>query len=107
MARGPLFQQNCTVIYRRKRRNRGFAGGWFTLEQERTKGRLSGFGYGDFIRLRDEFGNVWRGSAEEGPNDTIRYRFRDALGRSVTGVSDTWGLVLRDERGKTWRGFVE
>ena len=67
----------------------------------------SGFGYGDFIRLRDEFGNIWRGSAEEGPDESVRYRFRDALGRTVTGVSDSFGLVLRDERGKTWRGFVE
>ncbi|MGA3027284.1 MAG: hypothetical protein ABSF98_21200 [Bryobacteraceae bacterium] len=107
MARKPWFQQNSTVLYRRRRKNRGIAGCWFNLEQERTRSRLSGFGYGEFIRLRDEFGNIWRGSAEEGPDDTVRYRFRDALGRSVTGVSDTWGLVLRDERGKTWRGFVE
>jgi hypothetical protein len=107
MAQKPRFQQNSSVIYRRRRRNRGISGGWFSLEQERTRSRLSGFGYGEFIRLRDEFGNIWRGSAEECADDTVRYRFRDALGRTVTGVSDTWGLVLRDERGKTWRGFVE
>jgi hypothetical protein len=107
MAQKLSFQQNNTVIYRRRRKSRSLAGGWFSLEQERSKSRLSGFGYGEFIRLRDEFGNIWRGSAEEGPDDSVRYRFRDALGRSVTGVSDTWGLVLRDERGKTWRGFVE
>ena len=95
------------MIYRRRRKSHGLAGGWFSLEQEHTRSRLTGFGYGDFIRLRDEFGNIWRGAAVEGPDDTVRYRFRDTLGRTVTGVSDTWGLVLRDERGKTWRGFVE
>ena len=107
MVQEPGFQQNNTVIYRRRKKSRGLAGGWFSLEQERSRSRLSGFGYGDYIRLRDEFGNVWRGSAEEGPDDSVRYRFRDALGRTVTGVSDSFGLVLRDERGKTWRGFVE
>ena len=31
---------------------------------------------GDFIHLRDEFGNEWRGVAERQYDDTIRYRFR-------------------------------
>ena len=36
----------------------------------------------------------------------IRYRFRNRKGRSLSGVSDGNGILLRDERGNTWRGFV-
>ncbi len=95
------------MIYGSKRTSKSLPGGWFSLEQERLHTRVTGFGYGDFIRLLDEYGNVWRGSAERGSENTVRYHFRDALGRSMTGVSDSRGLVLRDQRGNTWRGFVE
>jgi hypothetical protein len=107
MAQKLKFQQNSTVIYARKKKNKGLPGGWFSLEQEHFHARVSGFGYGDYIRLLDEYGNVWRGSAERGHENTVRYQFRDALGRSITGMSDSSGLVLRDECGRTWRGFVE
>jgi len=32
-------------------------GGFFYLEEERTKTRVSGYGYGDHIKLKDEYGN--------------------------------------------------
>lgn len=68
---------------------------------------MFGFGEGDFIRLRDEYGNVWNGMAEEQGDNIVRYRFRDAAGKSITGISDSFGIVLRDDKGNTWRGFVE
>jgi len=68
---------------------------------------MFGYGEGDFVRLRDEFGNVWNGVAEPQDNNLVRFRFRDQTGKSITGISDSFGIVLRDEKGNTWRGFVE
>jgi hypothetical protein len=68
---------------------------------------MFGYGEGDFVRLRDEYGNVWNGVAEPQGDNIFRYRFRDANGKSITGISDSLGIVLRDEKGNTWRGFVE
>jgi hypothetical protein len=68
---------------------------------------MTGYGYGDFVRLRDEFGTVWNGIADPQEDNVVRYRFRDESGRSITGISDTFGIVLRDDKGNTWRGFVE
>ncbi|HEU0119587.1 MAG TPA: hypothetical protein VFQ91_03610 [Bryobacteraceae bacterium] len=68
---------------------------------------MSGYGEGGFVRLRDEFGTVWNGMADPQEDNIVRYRFRDASGRSITGISDSFGIVLRDEKGNTWRGFVE
>lgn len=70
-------------------------------------GAMIGYGDGDYIRLRDEFGNEWTGTAEKQSDDTIRFRFRDANGRYATGVGDYSGITLRDDKGKTWRGFVD
>jgi hypothetical protein len=91
-----------------RRRNRSSAPvGFYRFESARTNGTLTGFGDGDYVRLRDEYGNVWTGSAEKEGSDTVRYRFRDTKGKSITGISDTYGIVLRDEKGNTWRGFLE
>jgi hypothetical protein len=68
---------------------------------------MHGFGYGEYIRLRDEFGNVWRGEAELLSDDSVRYRFRDANGRSISGIGDSGGIMLRDDKGNVWRGFVD
>jgi hypothetical protein len=67
---------------------------------------VGGFGDGDFIRLRDENGNVWRGQADVQDDETIRYRFRDSNGKTISGISDRFGILLRDEKGNTWRGYV-
>ena len=61
---------------------------------------------GQVVRLRDEFGNVWQGSGEVQDDDTIRYRFRNAQGKMISGMSDNNGILLRDEKGQTWRGYV-
>jgi hypothetical protein len=68
---------------------------------------LHGYGEGDLILLRDEHGNVWRGEAERYSDNTIRYRFRDNNGRTISGMSDSFGVILRDDQGNTWRGFVD
>ncbi|MEZ5400795.1 MAG: hypothetical protein R2729_14075 [Bryobacteraceae bacterium] len=67
---------------------------------------MNGFIDGEFVRLRDEFGNIWRGTADQQDEEIIRYRFRNDVGRTITGVSDRFGITLRDDRGVTWRGYV-
>ena len=94
------------MIYR-KTSNRTITPGGFHRFQNDAKQAVYGFGEGDYIRLRDEFGNTWRGSAERDNDAQVRYRFRDAKGRSITGISDHYGVILRDEKGNTWRGFVD
>jgi hypothetical protein len=89
------------------RRRPEIPGGYFHLEEEKTKTRVSGFGHGDYIRLKDEYGNVWLGTAERNDRDhTVIYRFRDSRGRTLTGVSDSVVVTLRDEKGHTWKGFI-
>jgi hypothetical protein len=95
------------MIYKKKRKHSKVPGGFFSFEEQATKTRLHGFGYGDHIRLHDEYGNIWRGTADQGADDTVRYVFRDAMGRTITGVSDAFGIVVRDQKGKTWRGFID
>ena len=68
---------------------------------------MYGLGEGDFVRLRDEFGKVWNGSAERQDDKTIRFRFRDSDGNVISGISDSYGIVLRDDIGNTWRGFLD
>jgi hypothetical protein len=94
-------------IFKRRRIHSKMPGGFFNFEEEGTNTRLYGFGHGDHLRLRDEFGNIWRGTAEKVSEESVRYTFRDANGRTISGVSDSFGVVLRDGRGKTWRGFIE
>jgi len=94
------------MIYKRRRSAKGVQSGYYRFENIRTRAGMFGFGEGDFVRLRDEFGNVWNGVAEP-QDDIIRFRFRDEKGKSITGISDSFRIVLRDEKGNTWRGFVE
>lgn len=93
------------MIYRARSRYSKLAGIGSRLHSGRRSMMASG--EGDCIRLRDENGNVWLGSGTREQDDTIRYRFRDQHGRYITGVSDSWGVILRDETGTTWRGFVD
>jgi hypothetical protein len=67
--------------------------------------RAEGFGDGGYVRLRDTSGNVWHGSAEKEECYT-RYRFRDGSGHMMTGVADGNGIVLKDDHGITWRGYI-
>lgn len=95
------------MIYRRRRnRIHGVPGGFHHFQDDNRRS-FFGFGEGDYIRLRDEYGNQWRGWAERLSDKTVRYVFTDQSGKRITGVSDTFGVMLRDEHGKTWRGFVD
>jgi hypothetical protein len=94
------------MVYRRRRSRIGRAPTGFYRFENLNHKSVSGFGDGDYVRLRDEHGNVWRGSAEAQGDDTIRYRFRDSEGNVISGISDRQGILLRDEKGNTWRGFV-
>jgi len=67
---------------------------------------ISGYGEGDFVRLKDEQGHVWLGIADVRDDRSVFYRFRRGDGKVISGVSDGYGIVLRDERGQTWRGYV-
>jgi len=93
------------MIYRKRRGAGSVRGGYYRFETS-THSSVSGFGDGDFIRLRDEYGNTWRGMAERQDDNTVRYRFRDSKGKTVSGISDDYGIILRDQTGNVWRGFV-
>lgn len=94
------------MIYRGRSRYNRMPGGYFRFRAaDRTN--VHGFGEGDYIRLRDEFGNVWSGSATQDQDNIVHYRFRDHRGMYITGVSDSYGVILRDEKGNTWRGFID
>jgi hypothetical protein len=95
------------MIFSRDRKRKLIPGGFFHLEEEGTKTRVAGYGQGDNIKLKDEYGNVWLGTAERCPDNSIVYRFRDGRGRSLTGISNNTVVTLRDEKGKTWKGFVD
>ncbi|MEO8025848.1 MAG: hypothetical protein ABI823_05225 [Bryobacteraceae bacterium] len=95
------------MIYKKTRVRTSVPGGYFHLEEEGTKTRVYGFGHGDSIRLTDEYGNVWRGAAEHGPDNLVFYRFRDSRGRNITGVSNSMAITLRDGQGTSWKGFIE
>ena len=96
------------MIYRRRGKRSTLPGGFFhlQLENERTRTRVTGHGYGDHIRLKDEYGNVWSGTAER-RDDDVYYSFRDHEGHVLTGMSNSFIVVVRDERGNTWKGFVD
>ncbi len=94
------------MIYRRKQVRKTAPGGFLRF-QNTLKQCYFGFGEGDYIRLRDEFGNTWRGSAEREDDNSVRYRFRDEKGMTISGMSDSLGIILRDEKGNSWRGFVD
>jgi len=94
------------MIYRKRRSKSGTPGGFFHFRDAMNR-MVSGPGDGDYIHLRDEFGNEWRGVAERQADDTIRYRFRSSNGDFISGVSDGFGVILRDQKGNTWRGIVD
>lgn len=72
------------------------------------QGTIHGFGEGEYIRLRDEYGRVWVGSATlDDHSNMVRYRFHNEYGGSIAGISDSHGILLRDDKGKTWRGFID
>jgi hypothetical protein len=95
------------MIYGKQRKRERLPGGYFHLEEEKTKTRVSGYGHGDHIKLKDEYGNIWRGSATRCDDNSIAYRFRDGRGNSLSGVSSDAVVTLRDGKGNVWKGFID
>ena len=95
------------MIYRKKLKTSSLPGGYFHLESEKSKTRVHGYGYGDHIKLKDEYGNEWRGTAERRDDDGVYYHFRSSTGRTLTGVSNSFVVTLRDDHGETWKGFID
>ena len=94
------------MIYRRRRYRSAARAGFYRFENQQRKA-VYGFSDGDFVRLRDEYGNVWRGQAEDMGDNSVRFLFRDSDGNRISGISDHNGVVLRDEHGNTWRGYID
>lgn len=95
------------VMFSRHRKHSTLPGGFFHLEEEKTRTRVTGYGHGDHIRLTDDYGNTWQGRAERLEEATVIYRFRDGKGHTLTGVSDSSAVTLLDEKGCTWKGFID
>ena len=68
---------------------------------------MHGFGHGDFIGLRDDCGQNWRGSANQAADGSFHYTFRNENGKTISGLADGFGITLRDEKGRTWLGFID
>ncbi len=94
------------MIYRRRRRHGGVRSGFYRFENQQRR-QVFGFGEGDFVRLRDEHGDIWQGQAEDQGDNTVRFIFRDSEGNRISGISDNYGIILRDEHGRTWRGYID
>ena len=94
-----------TMIRRRRIRQNQTHSGYFSFSnsQHRT---ISGFGEGNYVQLKDDKGDVWRGTAEVLDDRSVAYRFRNGVGKTISGTSDGYGILLRDERGQIWRGYV-
>ncbi len=95
------------MIYQRSSKYSHGSLAFLVLEQEKTKRRISGFDSGGCVKLRDESGNTWNGTAESGPDNIVYYRLTDGEGRRLTGLATQFVIVFRDDGGNTWRGFVE
>jgi hypothetical protein len=93
------------MIYRRRTRSR-FPSGYYRFENHLRRS-VSGYGEGDFVRLRDEYGNLWHGQAQIQDDNSLRLVFRAPNGGLVSGISDGYGIVLRDDAGATWRGYID
>jgi hypothetical protein len=94
-------------MYRRKHVRTLAAKGFLRFQSSDRSRTVFGFTDGDYVRLRDEYGTVWSGTAERQQDNSIRYRFRDSDGNIISGVSDSFGVILRDGRGNSWRGFLD
>jgi hypothetical protein len=95
------------MIYSKSKKVGRLPGGFFHLEEEKSKTRVFGYGHGEHIKLKDEYGNVWRGSATRTADNLVEYRFRDGRGKSLSGISSDAVVTLRDEHGRTWKGVVD
>jgi hypothetical protein len=97
------------MIYERKRVYSSSPGTFYRLQREGSGKSLFGFSHGTgFVQLSDKEGTEWRGQST--PNDMQgghSYRFQNDKGETLTGISDGQTLMLRDARGRTWKGIID
>ena len=95
------------MIYKRHRKGISEPGGFIHLEDQLSHRKVSGYGASGNFKLADKVGTTWTGTGERNDDKTIYYRFRDSNGRMISGLGDGDYLLLRDDRGRIWKGFVE
>lgn len=92
-------------IFRRTTPRPREIGGYFVIENLKTKRKLTGHGQGEFVVLHDEDGSTWRGSATQ-DDRSIYLRLRSDRGGHLSGYGSDRAISLRDERGGSWRGYM-
>jgi hypothetical protein len=95
------------MIYQRSRRSLSLSNGCYRFENVSGKGQLTGFILDGMVRLRDEYGVEWSGTAELQGGGVTSYRLRSPRGSILSGMSDGQAILLRDDRGNAWRGFAD
>lgn len=95
------------MIFRRRFRRGLRRGTDFYLEEEQTRRRAVGFGLDDYIRIKDERGNIWTGMIEPGVDSQTRYYLTDGGGNRLSGITNGSSLIFRDGSGRTWKGYRE
>ena len=75
------------MLYGRKRSS--LPAGFYHMQSAAAPHSMYGFGDGEFVRLRDESGEIWQGTVEAQTEDMVRYRFRDRKGRYVSHCHNT------------------
>jgi hypothetical protein len=100
-------EQNKKMMNRIRQNRREARLGYRVYRFENDKREImSGAGDGDFIRLRDAQGTEWQGSADP-QGDYIRLSFRNGRGQYATGIANSMGVMLKDNQGNIWRGFLQ
>jgi hypothetical protein len=95
------------MLFRRKKRYGARCRSDFHLQEEGSHLKASGSGFDEFVRVKDDTGNVWTGIIEQTEQDVARYYLSDLNGRRITGLVSNKSMVFRDDQGRTWRGFME
>jgi hypothetical protein len=95
------------MLYKRRRANSAEPGGYFHLESQPSHRKVFGYGDGGQIKLQDQSGVEWRGSAERGDDQSVYYRFRNSEGAVISGMGHGNQIMLRDSKGRVWKGFVD
>jgi hypothetical protein len=94
------------MLYQRKARLRSGGHSLIHLEEEHTKMRVSGYGSGEFVCLKDEYGNTWAGTAYKGEDERTYYHLTDPSGKRMTGVSNEVAVTFRDDLGRNFKGLL-
>ncbi len=95
------------MLYQRKTRLKSYGQGSIHLEEESSKLRVSGYGNGDFVSLKDEFGTTWAGFSYRGEDNRTYYHVTNPDGKRMTGVANDSSISFRDDSGRLFKGLRE